>query len=670
MDVLWQPTELFRHNTNLHHYMQWLRQNASLDFDAYDALWQWSVKDIDAFWASLWDYFKIQSSQPYARVLGQRDMPGATWFPGAGLNYAEHALRNARPNAPAIIFKTETATLRPELTELSWDALKRAVASVAASLREMGVGAGDRVAAYVPNMPEAVIAFLACASIGAIWSSCSPDIGAGAVLDRFTQIEPKVLFAVDGYIYNGKANDRRDVIADLICGMPGLQHVVLIPYLSREAHAAHEGMARAASRLASSVMWDEVCNRNDARLEFAQVPFGHPLWVLYSSGTTGLPKPIVQSQGGILLEHLKALAFHIDLKPDDRLFWFTTTGWMMWNFLVGGLLLGSTILLYDGSPARDDMQVLWRFVEQAGMTVFGASAAYITACMKAGVAPGHQHDLSAIKSIGSTGSPLSADGFKWIYTHVKRDVWLAPISGGTDVCTAFVGGCPLLSVHAGEMQCRFLGADVQAFDEAGRPLIDEVGELVIKQPMPSMPISFWNDPGMRRYRESYFDMFAGVWRHGDWVRITPRGGVVIYGRSDSTLNRQGVRVGTSEMYRVVEAIPEVLDALVIDLEMLGRPSYMPLFVVLREGRALDAALIDKIKLVIRSQLSARQVPDEIIPIHDVPRTLNGKKMEVPVKKILLGMPLEKAANPGSVANLHALQFFVDFAQQMNCRGAK
>jgi acetoacetyl-CoA synthetase len=592
-------------------------------------------------------------------------MPGATWFPGARLNYAEHALRHAHINAPAIIFKTETTTLRPEITEMSWDELKRSVASVAAGLREMGVGVGDRVAAYVPNMPEAVIAFLACASIGAVWSSCSPDIGAGAVLDRFTQIEPKVLFAVDGYLYNGKANDRRDVVAEIIRAMPALQHAVLIPYLSGESHAAHEGIARAATNLSSSVLWEDMCNREGATLEFAQVPFDHPLWVLYSSGTTGLPKPIVQSQGGILLEHLKALAFHVDLKPHDRFFWFTTTGWMMWNFLVGGLLLGSTILLYDGSPGRDDMHVLWRFAEQAGMTVFGTSAAYITACMKAGISPMQRHDLSTLKSVGSTGSPLSVDGFKWIYAHVKRDVWLAPISGGTDVCTAFVGGCPLLPVVAGEMQCRYLGVDMQAFDDAGRPLIDEVGELVFTQPMPSMPIGFWNDPEMRRYRESYFEMFAGVWRHGDWVKITPRGSAVIYGRSDSTINRQGVRIGTSELYRVVEAVPEVLDALVIDLEMLGRPSYMPLFVVLRAGHTLHAALVDKIKQAIRTQLSARQVPDEIIAIHDVPRTLNGKKMEVPVKKILLGTPLEKAANPGSVANLHALQFFVDFAKQMN-----
>lgn len=665
MDVLWQPSEWFKHNTNLYRYMQWLREHAALDFDGYDALWQWSVTASEAFWASLWRYFDIQSSQTYECVLRRREMPGAIWFPGARLNYAEHALRNANPHAPAIVFKTETTTLRPEITEISWDELKQAVASVAAALREMGVRAGDRVAAYVPNMPEAVIAFLACASIGAVWSSCSPDMGFGAVLDRFKQIEPKVLFAVDGYFYNGKANDRRDVVAEIIRALPALQHVVLIPYLHHEGQAAHEGIAQPAAGFASSVLWDDVSARSDAVLEFAQLPFDHPLWVLYSSGTTGLPKPIVQSQGGILLEHLKALAFHIDLKPLDRLFWFTTTGWMMWNFLVGGLLLGSTILLYDGSPARDEMHALWRFAEQAGMTVFGTSAAYISACMKAGLAPAQQHDLSALRHIGSTGSPLSVDGFRWVYEHVRRDVWLAPMSGGTDICTAFVGGCPLLPVIAGEMQCRYLGANVQAFGDAGQSLVDEVGELVVTQPMPSMPIYFWNDSEMRRYRESYFEMYPGVWRHGDWVKLTPHGGVVIYGRSDATINRQGVRIGTSELYRIVESIPEVLDSLMIDLEMLGRPSYMPLFVVLREGAALDDALIDKIKRAIRTQLSARQVPDEIITIDDVPRTLNGKKMEVPVKKILLGTPLEKAANPGSVINPHALQFFVEFAKRLN-----
>jgi acetoacetyl-CoA synthetase len=658
--LLWTPSDTLKKNCNLTHYMQWLAQHKNLHFESYDALWRWSVTDIEAFWESIWQYFDINASQPYSRVLGNRAMPAAQWFPDARLNYAEHIFRAANDAHPAALFLSETTgLLRADgslnVIELSWGELHTQVAALAAWLRSHGVKSGDRVVAYAPNMPETLVAFLAAASIGAVWSSCSPDIGAAAVLDRFRQIEPRVLFAIDGYIYNGKPNDRREVVRELVAALPSLEHVVHIPYLNRAEPDLTD---------ARETTWSAIQKQPHAPIVFEQVAFDHPLWVLYSSGTTGLPKPIVHSQGGILIEHLKAVSLHMDLSAGDRFFWFTTTGWMMWNFLIGGLLVGATALMYDGSPGAMDMDVLWRFAEQADATCFGTSAAYITACIKAGLQPRVQHPQLKLKCIGSTGSPLSIDGFEWVYDQVGHDTWLASISGGTDVCTAFVGGCPLLPVYMGEIQCRMLGAAVEAFDDSGKPLRDEVGEFAVTQPMPSMPIYFWNDAGNKRYRESYFEMYPGIWRHGDWVKITPRDSLVIYGRSDSTINRQGVRIGTSEIYRAVEAVPEVLDSLIIDLEMLNRPSYMPLFVVLREGATLDVALKTKIKNAIKSALSARQVPDDVFAIPEVPRTLNGKKMEVPIKKILLGQPAEKAVTPGSMANPSALAYFVDMAKRL------
>ncbi|MFL5804658.1 MAG: acetoacetate--CoA ligase [Roseiflexaceae bacterium] len=660
--LLWAPTDELRRGSRMRAYMGWLAERKGLSFDNYEQLWDWSVAQIEDFWESIWEFFQVQASAPYTQVLAERTMPGAQWFAGARLNYAEQIFRNRSADRPAILFQSETQPL----IEVAWDELERKVASVAWALRAMGVGSGDRVVAYVPNIPEAVVALLACASLGAIWSSCSPDMGSGSVIDRFKQIEPKVLFAVDGYKYGGKAFDRRSVVAELQAALPSLEQTILIAYLDRSDTAedgsqTHEGVCNTPLR------WDTLLEHTGA-LSFEQVPFDHPLWVLYSSGTTGLPKPIVQGHGGILLEHLKALALHTNLGPGDRFFWFTTTGWMMWNFLVGGLLVGCTILLYDGSPARPDLGALWSFAEQTGMTFFGTSAAYISSCIKSDVAPGRHYDLSRLRGLGATGSPLSVEGFQWVYERVKRDLWLAAISGGTDVCTAFVGGCPLLPVHAGEMQCRELGCALYAFDEHGRPLADQVGELVVTEPMPSMPLRFWNDPGGRRYRKSYFEFFPGVWRHGDWCKITPRGGVIIYGRSDATINRMGVRMGTSELYRAVEGIPEVLDSMVVDLEVLGRASYMPLFVVLRPGVALDEALKGRIKQQIRTMLSPRHVPDEILAIPDIPRTLSGKKMELPIKKILLGAPPERAANPDSMSNPQVLAYFAELAARLNSRG--
>ncbi len=534
--------------------------------------------------------------------------------------------------------------------------MQEKTAALAAGLREMGVGRGDRVAAYLPNIPEAVIALLACASIGAVWSSCSPDFGAGSVVDRLEQIEPKVLLAVDGYRYGGKDYDRMDVVAKLQDEIPTLQKTVVLPYLSGDPDT---------SALENVVAWDDLLGGHEgAELAFEQVPFDHPLWVLYSSGTTGLPKAIVHSQGGILIEHLKKAVLHLDLGPDDRFFWFTTTGWMMWNLVVAGLLNGSTILLYDGNPGQPDMNVLWEFAQKTGMTCFGTSASYITACMKAGIEPGRDFDLSKLESIGSTGSPLPPEGFEWAYEHVKEDLWLFSTSGGTDLCSAFVGGVPLLPVRAGELQARSLGARVEAYDEEGNPQVGEVGELVITEPMPSMPIYFWNDSGGERYRESYFDVYPSVWRHGDWIKVKDNGACVIYGRSDSTINRGGIRMGTSEIYSAVDKVDEVSDSLVVDVPRDGGSSFMPLFVVLHEGVELDDDLKGRIKSSIKENASPRHVPNEIFAVPEIPKTLNGKKLEVPVKKILSGTPPEKAASKESLSNPESLDRFAELAGNM------
>jgi acetoacetyl-CoA synthetase len=651
---LWEPSEEFRETARISDYMRWLKDEKNVALSDYDELWEWSVTDLEGFWASIWEYCGIKGSKPYERVLGKRGMPGAEWFPGAELNYAEHVLRHAadHPDGPAILHQSE---VRP-LGEVSWGELQQKTAALAAGLRELGVQRGDRVAAYLPNIPEAVIALLACASIGAVWSSCSPDFGAGSVVDRMAQIEPKVLLAADGYRYSGKDYDRTDVVARLQGEIPTLQMTVVLPYLAEDPDT---------SQLENVVMWDDLLARHEgAELTFEQVPFDHPLWVLYSSGTTGLPKAIVHSQGGILIEHLKKAVLHIDLGPEDRFFWFTTTGWMMWNLVVAGLLTGSTVLLYDGNPGYPDMNVLWEFAANTGMTCFGTSASYITACMKAEIEPGRDYDLSSLQSIGSTGSPLPPEGFEWAYGHIKKDLWLFSTSGGTDMCTAFVGGVPLLPVRAGELQARSLGAAVEAFDEEGNPQIDEVGELVVTEPMPSMPIYLWNDPEGERYRESYFDVYPGVWRHGDWIKVKEDGACVIYGRSDSTINRGGIRMGTSEIYSAVDRVEEVADSLVVDVPREGGSSFMPLFVVLQEGVDLDDDLESRIKSSIKENASPRHVPNEIFVVPEIPKTLNGKKLEVPVKKILSGTPPEEAASRESLSNPASLDRFAELVEKI------
>ncbi len=653
-EPLWTPSAERIAQSDLTHYANWLRERGTVDAGGYDELWRWSVDELDAFWQSIWTYFDVQAATAPTAVLGSREMPGAQWFPGARLNYAEHLLRNRDPDSVAIRHGGE---LRP-MAELPWGELEARTTAIVGGLRALGVTEGDRVVAYLPNIAEAIAGFLACASLGAIWSSCSPDFGARSVADRFAQIEPTVLLTVDGYRYGGKDFDRLDVIAGLQDALPTLTKTVVLPYLNA---------APDLGRLRDAITWEEMEASGDgAPLAFAPVPFDHPLWVLYSSGTTGLPKPIVQGHGGILLEQLKKMHLHLDAQEGDRVLWFTTTGWMMWNFLIGVLLTPASIVLFDGNPGYPDLGTLWDVAEQTGTTVFGTSASFIASCQKAGLKPAEGRDLSALTAVGSTGSPLSPEGFRWVYDELGADTWLFSTSGGTDVCTAFVGGVPTMPVYEGELQGRSLGCDVQAWDEDGHALIGEVGELVLTQPMPSMPVGFWGDTDGSRYREAYFEMFPGVWRHGDWIEITERGTAIIYGRSDSTINRGGIRMGTSEIYRAVLADPDIADALVVDVG--GREGFpdgwMPLFVVLADGAVLDDALTKRVARRIREECSPRHVPNELFTVDEIPRTMSGKVLEVPVKRILMGHDPDKAVSRGSLANPQALDYFVSLASDL------
>ncbi len=647
--LLWEPSDAVIENANLTHYMRWLAEHKGLSFHDYPTLWQWSVDEIGPFWQSMWEYFSIKASKAADVILADNTMPGSKWFVGAELNYAENILAKMNDERPMMLYKAENEAL----VEVSWQEIYNKVNLMAQALRELGVERGDRVVAYMPNIPETIVAVLAATSLGAIWSSCSPDFGSRSVLDRFIQIEPKVLIAVDGYTYNGRAYDRRSVVAELQASLPTLEKTILVTHIAEN----NKG-------LSNTILWNDVLTHTVApsQLTFEQVPFDHPLWVLYSSGTTGLPKPIVHGHGGVLLEHVKSTVFHNDLKASDRFFWYSSTGWMMWNYIIGSLLSGCTIILYNGSPAYPDMNALWQLAEEADMTYFGTSAAYISACIKAEIYPNQQFDLTKIRAVGSTGSPLTISGFEWVYKHINQELALESLSGGTVLCTAFVGGARTMPIYAGEIQGASLGAKVQAFNQHGDVVIDEVGELVISEPMPSMPLFFWNDKENKRYKSSYFEMYPGIWRHGDWIKFNERGGCIIYGRSDSTINRQGVRMGTSEIYQAVESLPEILDSLIIDLELLGRDSYMPLFVVLRDEEVLDETLKQSIKQVLRKEVSPRHVPNEIFHVTQIPYTLSGKKMEVPIRKILLGIDVETAANPGAMRNPDAIEFFVEFAK--------
>ncbi|MGA8426471.1 MAG: acetoacetate--CoA ligase [Candidatus Dormiibacterota bacterium] len=652
-ELLWAPRPEQVARSRLTDYVAWLARERGLATAGYPELWEWSTGDIASFWDSIWRYFEVVGDRGRGEVLKGGAMPAVEWYPGATLNYAENALQATSGSEPALIAFSE---LRPRL-QLSGDEVRQQVGSVAAHLREMGVGKGDRVAAYLPNTPEAVIACLATVSLGAIWSSCSPDFGERAVLDRFEQIRPKVLLAADGYRYGGRDFDRREVVAKLRTGLPSLVQLVMVPYLTADRPQDPPG----------STSWGELV-RDAVEPEFVRVAFDHPLWILYSSGTTGPPKPIVHSHGGIVLEHLKVLGLHSDLGAGDRSFWFTTTGWMMWNYLISGLLVGAAVVLYDGSPAAPDLSRLWEVAADARVTHFGTSAGHLSACMKVGVQPAKDLDLEDLRFVGSTGSPLSPAGFDWVYQSVNRDLWLASLSGGTDLCTAFVLGCPWLPVRAGVIQCRGLGARVEAFDEAGTEVIDEVGELVITQPMPSMPVFFWGDADGSRYRESYFSTFPRVWRHGDWIKVRADGGVVIYGRSDSTINRNGVRMGTAEIYRLVEEAAEFSDSLVVDVAQPDGGSRLALFVVLTPGLAFTDRLEAGLKQRIRTELSPRHVPDLIQEVARIPRTRSGKKLEVPLKRILEGMAQDKVLDPEAVDDPDSLGPFLALAAKWSAEG--
>ncbi|MGB0114933.1 MAG: acetoacetate--CoA ligase [Ilumatobacteraceae bacterium] len=650
--ALWSPSPAARAETGLGRFTTFCEHRHGVTFDGYDDLWRWSTGDgLEDCWHAIWDFFDVTASVPFEEVLGDRVMPGASWFPGARLNYAEHALRSGadRRSELAIVGLSQSR----ERVELTWGALEGQVASVRAGLRRLGVRRGDRVAAYLPNIPETIVAFLATASLGAVWTSCAPEFGVNAVLDRFTQVEPTVLLAVDGYRYGSRRVDRSSELAEIRAGLPTLRHTVVVGYLGDT-----RAVAASTSEDPGLSTWDDLhaVGPSTEALEFEQVPADHPLYVLFSSGTTGLPKAIVHGHGGILLEHLKVIGLHSDMNAQDRFLWFTTTGWMMWNYLVSGLLVGARVVVFDGDPNHDGPDTLWRIAADEQLTWLGVGAPYITACRRAGLRPIDTHDLSSLRAVGSTGAPLSAEGFRWVHDAVSPSAMISPISGGTDVCSAFVGGSPMTPVYEGEIPCRYLGAAVASFDDAGGAVIGEQGELVITEPMPSMPVGFWGDVDEAAYRAAYFDHFPGVWRHGDWITITERGSCVISGRSDATLNRGGVRVGTAEIYRVVESVPGVLDSLVVHLESSGEGDgdRLVLFVVIDTG-ADPTPVEQAVRATVRAEISPRHVPDEIHRVDAIPTTLSGKKLEVPVKRLLLGADPARVASRDSLKDPSALE---------------
>jgi len=653
-DLLWTPGAARLERSHLTRYLRWLAERGR-KFDGYDALWRWSVSDLPAFWQSLVEFCGMQFTTPPTQVLGKRTMPGAEWFPGGKLNYAAHALRHERPGADALIHLSER---RPVAT-LQWPEFARQVRVLATWMRSVGIAPGDRVVAYLPNTPEALIGMYATASIGAVWSSCGPDFGARGVLDRYSQLEPKLIFCVDGYSYGGKLFDKRAEIRHIIEGLPTLVHVVHVPYLDP---------ADLTPLTARSKFWSDALAGADPGREafqFEQVPFAHPLFILFSSGTTGLPKAIIHCHGGITLEQLKLFHFHMDCHARQRMFFFTSTGWMMWNFLASSLLMDVVPVLYDGNPAWPTPDLLWKMADDTGANLFGASPTYQAILEKAGIVPKNHYKLDKLETLVLAGSPVTAECQSWFFDNVKADLWAHSGSGGTDVCSGLVGGVVNLPIYAGEIQARQLGVAAYAFDDQGKPVVDQVGELVLTEPLPSMPVGFWGDKDGSRYRESYFDQWPGVWRHGDFFRVNARGGCFVLGRSDATLNRHGVRIGTAEVYRSLLGVAEVEDSLIVNLDLPGGKFFMPLFVKLKGDRPLDEDVAGRIRLQIRNEYSPRHVPDRIIQVKGIPYTLTGKKMEIPVRRILMGVPVEKAANRAAMANVEALDFFIDYARNQS-----
>ncbi len=643
--TLWSPRESFKKASNMNAYKVWLSKNQNIDFDNYQQLWNWSIKHQNEFWESILNYFQVDYSGEYNAVnTASKNMYETRWFEGIEVSYAEHIFKNISKEKAAIVFKSE----HQRFEKITWDSLHSQTAKIANYLKSCGVKKGDRVCSMLPNSPEAIIAFLATNSIGAVWTSCSPDFGIKSILDRFNQIEPKVFITTNAYQYNGKIFSKIDEVKEIASAIPSITNVLMVDYI--------EGIETDYQ----PDSWKKVLSGEDIDLYFERVDFNHPIWILYSSGTTGKPKAITHSVGGILIEHFKALALHQNVKPGDTFFWYSTTGWMMWNYAVSALLVKGTVAIYDGSPAFPNAYALWDFAEEAEINHFGAGASYYLYCMKEGMDFTKNQYIKNIESFGSTGSPLPPEGFGWFNKKVNPNAWIISLSGGTDICSGFVGGNPFEPVYEGEIQCRMLGVNLKSYSEEGNPIVNELGEMVIENAMPSMPIYFWNDKNNERYKSSYFDMYPGKWRHGDWIKITERNTLIIYGRSDATLNRGGVRIGTSEIYSATESVEEVADSLIVCIDQENGSQTMPMFVQLKEGFELDMKLKQKIKKKIKTQYSSRHIPDKIFQVSEIPYTISGKKMEAPVKKILSGIAIEKAASIDAMKNPKALEFFKTF----------